>query len=140
MDRLRESVETLIKNPAPGAPAPPIVPPQDGFLSVDRSKAAGSFATDVNPGLPVFMADSQVPGPRAGTQRNGERASKSKLSWCLVSTEDEMTAPDTQRVMSKRAPVQRVELKAKPCGLRITAARVASLIQQVANGSVSTAK
>src|SRR6266852_1835327 len=56
-----ESVETLIKNPPPGAPAPPILPPQDGFLSLDRSKFAASFAADVNPGLAAFMADSQVP-------------------------------------------------------------------------------
>src|SRR5260370_16522269 len=58
-----ESVETLIKNPPPGAPAPPILPPQDGFLSLDRSKFAASFAADVNPGLAAFMADSQVPWP-----------------------------------------------------------------------------
>src|SRR2546422_4691136 len=56
-----ESVETLIKNPPPGVPAPPILPPQDGFLSLDRSKFAASFAADVNPGLAAFMADSQVP-------------------------------------------------------------------------------
>ena len=27
-----ESVGTLIKDPLPGAPVPPIMPPQDGFL------------------------------------------------------------------------------------------------------------
>src|SRR6478609_774672 len=42
-----ESVATLIANPAPGAPVPPILPPQDGFLFLDRDKFAASFAADV---------------------------------------------------------------------------------------------
>ena len=82
-----ESVETLIKNPPPGAPAPPILPPQDGFLSLDRSKFAASFAADVNPGLAAFMADSQVPwGVQALSGMVSEPAWKSKPSWYLVST------------------------------------------------------
>ena len=56
-----ESVSSLIANPPPGAPVPPILPPQDGFLLLDRSKFAASFAADVEPGLAAFMADSQVP-------------------------------------------------------------------------------
>jgi hypothetical protein len=56
-----ESVASLIKNPDPGAPVPPILPPQDGFLLLDPSKFAASFAADVNPELSAFMADSQVP-------------------------------------------------------------------------------
>jgi pimeloyl-ACP methyl ester carboxylesterase len=43
-----ESVASLIKNPATGAPVPPILPPQDGFLFLDRSKFVASFAADVN--------------------------------------------------------------------------------------------
>src|SRR3954469_17382111 len=30
-----ESVNTLIANPPPGAPVPPILPPEDGFLFLD---------------------------------------------------------------------------------------------------------
>src|ERR1700732_1127498 len=55
------SSSSVIANPAPGAPAPPIPPPQDGFLFLDRSKFAASFAADVEPELAAFMADSQVP-------------------------------------------------------------------------------
>jgi len=74
-------VETLIKNLA-GAPAPPILPPQDGFLSLDRSKFAASFAADVNPGLAAFMADSQVPwGVQTLSGMVSEPAWKSKPSW-----------------------------------------------------------
>src|SRR6476660_1990250 len=61
-----ESVSSLIANPAPGAPVPPILPPQDGDLFLDRAKFAASFAADVDPQLAAFMADSQVPwGPEA---------------------------------------------------------------------------
>ena len=35
-----EFVETLISNPAPGAPVPPILPPQDGFLRLDGARFA----------------------------------------------------------------------------------------------------
>src|SRR5271163_2002399 len=53
-----ESVASLIRNPPPGAPVPPILPPQDGFLFLDRAKFAASFAADVDPEKAAFMADS----------------------------------------------------------------------------------
>src|SRR6476659_2916698 len=56
-----ESVNSLIKDPPPGAPVPPILPPQDGYLFLDKTKFAASFAADVEPEKAAFMADSQVP-------------------------------------------------------------------------------
>src|SRR5881296_3937803 len=56
-----ESVSSLIKDPPPGAPVPPILPPQDGFLFLDKAKFPASFAADVEPEKAAFMADSQVP-------------------------------------------------------------------------------
>jgi pimeloyl-ACP methyl ester carboxylesterase len=56
-----ESVSTLIKDPPPGAPVPPILPPQDGFLFLDPSKFRESFAVDISADAAAFMADSQVP-------------------------------------------------------------------------------
>jgi pimeloyl-ACP methyl ester carboxylesterase len=56
-----ESVASLIANPSPGAPVPPILPPKDGYLFLDRNKFAASFAADVEPDVASFMADSQVP-------------------------------------------------------------------------------
>src|SRR6478672_3700403 len=55
-----ESVSSLIANPPPGAPVPPILPPQEGYLFLDRTKFPASFAADVNPEEAAFMADSQV--------------------------------------------------------------------------------
>src|SRR6202049_3839608 len=136
-----ESVSTLIKNPLPGAPAPPILPPQDGFLSLDRSKFAASFAADVNPGLAAFMADSQVPwGVQALSGMVREPAWKSKPSWYLVTTEDKMIPLDAQRAMSKRAGSKVVEVKGSHAIYVSQPRAVASLIEQAANGSVSTEK
>src|SRR6185503_17312928 len=56
-----ESVSTLIKDPPPGAPVPPILPPQDGYLFLDKAKFPASFAADVDAERAAFMADSQVP-------------------------------------------------------------------------------
>jgi pimeloyl-ACP methyl ester carboxylesterase len=136
-----ESVETLIKNPPAGAPAPPILPPQDGFLFLDRSKFAASFAADVDPSLAAFMADSQVPwGVQALGGTVSEPAWKSKPSWYLVSTDDKMIPPDAQRAMSKRAGSKVVEVKGSHAVYVSQPRAVASLIEQAANGSLSTRK
>src|SRR5262250_2486171 len=99
-----ESISALIKNPPPGAPVPPILPPQDGYLYLDRAKFRASFAADVSPEMAAFMADSQVPwGLEALNGAITQPAWRTKPSWYLVSTEDKMIPPDAQRAMSKRA-------------------------------------
>jgi pimeloyl-ACP methyl ester carboxylesterase len=100
----RESVESLIKNPPAGAPVPPILPPQDGYLFLDKAKFRASFAADVSEEKAAFMADSQVPwGVGALSGAITEPAWKTKPSWYLVATEDKMIPPPAQRQMSKRA-------------------------------------
>src|SRR4051794_6085021 len=99
-----ESVNALIADPPPGAPVPPILPPQDGFLFVDREKFAESFAADVPAELAAFMADSQVPwGVEALNGTVSEPAWRSKPSWYLVASDDHMIPPPAQRAMSERA-------------------------------------
>ncbi len=106
-----ESVATLIKDPPPGAPVPPILPPQDGYLFLDRAKFAASFAADVDAEKAGFMADSQVPwGLEALGGTISEPAWKSKPSWYLITTDDKMIPPDAQRAMSKRAGSTVVEV------------------------------
>jgi pimeloyl-ACP methyl ester carboxylesterase len=107
-----ESVSSLIKDPQPGDPVPPILPPQDGYLLLDRTKFAASFAADVDTELAAFMADSQVPwGVEALGGVVSQPAWKTKPSWYLVSTEDKMIPPNAQRAMSKRAGATVVEVK-----------------------------
>jgi pimeloyl-ACP methyl ester carboxylesterase len=136
-----ESVDALIKDPPPGAPVPPILPPQDGFLMLDRSKFAAAFAADVKPGLAAFMADSQVPwGVQALSGTITKPAWKSKPSWYLVSTEDRMIPPDAQRAMSKRAGSKVTEVKGSHAVFIAQPAAVASLIGQAANDLASSGR
>ncbi|HWM11181.1 MAG TPA: alpha/beta hydrolase [Solirubrobacteraceae bacterium] len=98
-----ESVNALIADPPPGAPVPPILPPVDGFLFLDREKFADSFAADIPAELAAFMADSQVPwGVEALNGAVSEPAWRSKPSWYLVAADDRMIPPPAQRAMSAR--------------------------------------
>jgi pimeloyl-ACP methyl ester carboxylesterase len=106
-----ESVSSLIKDPPPGAPVPPILPPQDGYLFLDKAKFAASFAGDVEADKAAFMADSQVPwGLEALGAAITKPAWRSKPSWYLVVTEDKMIPVAAQRLMSKRAGSKVVEV------------------------------
>jgi pimeloyl-ACP methyl ester carboxylesterase len=134
-----ESVFTLIKDPPPGAPVPPILPPQDGYLFLDRAKFAASFAADVDAEKAAFMADSQVPwGVGAPSGTISEPAWRVKPSWYLVATEDRMIPPAAQRAMSKRAGSTVVEVKGSHAIYVSQPGAVAALIEQAAKG-ISTA-
>jgi pimeloyl-ACP methyl ester carboxylesterase len=136
-----ESVSTLIKDPQPGAPVPPILPPQDGFLFLDKAKFPASFAGDVPADAAAFMADSQVPwGVAALSGTISEAAWKSKPSWYLVSTEDRMIPPDAQRAMSKRAGSSVVEVKGSHAVYVSQPRAVASIIENAAKGVALAAK
>ena len=131
-----ESVSALIKDPPPGAPVPPILPPQDGYLFLDKAKFASSFAADVSPDLAEFMADSQVPwGVEALSGAISQPAWKTKPSWYLVSTDDKMIPPDAQRAMSKRAGSTVIEVKGSHSVYVSQPQAVASLIEKAAKGA-----
>ncbi len=135
-----ESVATLIKNPAPGAPVPPILPPREGFLYLDKAKFAASFAGDVEPKTAEFMAESQVPwGLDALNGSVTEAAWKTRPSWYLVATDDKMIPPDAQRFMSKRAGATVVETAGSHAIYVSRPAPVAALIKQAAATIATTA-
>jgi pimeloyl-ACP methyl ester carboxylesterase len=128
-----ESVASLIKDPPPGAPVPPILPPQDGFLALDKSQFAASFAADVAPEKAEFMANSQVPwGVAALAGAVTEPAWQRKPSWYLVATDDHMIPPAAQRAMSKRAGATVVEVKGSHAVYVPQPQAVAELIKKAA--------
>jgi pimeloyl-ACP methyl ester carboxylesterase len=130
-----ESVNTLIADPPPGAPVPPILPPIDGFLFLDRDKFHDSFAGDVPAGDAAFMADSQVPwGVEALGGTITEPAWRTKPSWYLLTTEDKMIPPPAQRFMSERAGATTTEVAASHSVYVSQPAAVAALIKQAASG------
>src|SRR6478736_6025159 len=135
-----ESVSTLIKDPAPGAPVPPILPPVDGYLLLDKAKFPTSFAGDVSPEKAAFMADSQVPwGVNALGGTIGEAAWRTKPSWYLLTTDDKMIPPAAQRLMAKRAGATVVEVKGSHAIFASQPQAVASLIEKAAKGVQATA-
>ncbi len=128
-----ESVASLIANPPPGAPVPPILPPRDGYLFLDRNQFAASFAADVEPALASFMADSQVPwGLDALSGAVSQPAWKNKPSYYFVATEDKMIPPPAQRLMAGRAKAQVVEAPGSHSIYVSKPAAIAELIQRAA--------
>ena len=128
-----ESVNTLIADPPPGAPVPPILPPQDGFLFLDREKFAASFAADLAADDAAFMADSQVPwGVEALSGSIAQAAWRVKPSWYLVATDDRMIPPPAQRAMSERAGSTVVEVPGSHAIYVSQPQAVAELIKQAA--------
>src|SRR5438270_5676535 len=133
-----ESVNSLIKDPPPDAPVPPILPPQDGYLLLDKSKFSASFAGDVDTEKAAFMADSQVPwGVEALGGEISEPAWKSKPSWYLLATEDRMIPPPAQRFMSERAGSTVVEVAGSHAIYVSQPNAVAALIKQAAQGAAA---
>jgi pimeloyl-ACP methyl ester carboxylesterase len=131
-----ESVSSLIKDPPPGAPVPPILPPVDGFLLLDKAKFPASFAGDVSPEKAQFMADSQVPwGVDALGGTISEAAWKAKPTWYLLTTEDRMLPPDAQRLMSKRARATVVEVKSSHAVYVSHPQAVAHIIEEAAGSA-----
>jgi pimeloyl-ACP methyl ester carboxylesterase len=131
-----ESVATLIKDPPPGAPVPPILPPQDGYLLLDKARFPASFAGDVSAEKAAFMADAQVPlGVDALNGTISAPAWRTKPSWYLVTTEDRSIPPAGQRTMSRRAGATAVEIAASHAVYVSQPQAVASLIERAAAGA-----
>jgi pimeloyl-ACP methyl ester carboxylesterase len=130
-----ESVASLIKDPPPGAPVPPILPPQNGYLMLDKTKFADSFAADVDADKAAFMAASQVPwGVDALSGTISVPAWKTKPTWYLVATDDKMIPPAAQRQMSKRAGATVTEAKGSHAIYVSHPGAVAELIEKAVEG------
>ena len=130
-----ESVNTLIANPPPGAPVPPILPPQEGYLFLDKAKFPASFAGDVDAAKAAFMADSQVPwGVEALGGTISEPAWKTKPSWYMVTTDDKMIPPPAQRFMSQRVCATVIEVTGSHSIYVSRPDAVAALIEQAVKG------
>jgi pimeloyl-ACP methyl ester carboxylesterase len=128
-----ESVSSLLADLPPDGPMPPILPPQDGFLFLDREKFADSFAADVPARVAAFMADSQVPwGVEALNGAVTEPAWRSKPSWYLITTDDRMIPPPLQRTMAERAGTTTTEVSGSHAIYVSQPGAVASLIMQAA--------
>lgn len=133
-----ESVNTLIANPPPGAPVPPILPPQNGWLFLDKAKFAAAFAGDVEPDTAAFMADSQVPwGIEALSGQVTEPAWKTKPSWYLLVTDDRMIPLPGQRFMCERAGATATQVPGSHAIYVSNPRAVANLIETAAGAELA---
>lgn len=135
-----ESVATLIGTPwpdtPPDAPTPPILPPRDGFLLLDRARFHQSFAADLPDDRGAFLADAQLPwGEAALTAPATSAAWRSKPSWYLVASDDRMIPPAWQRAMARRAGAATTEVAASHAVYVSQPQAVVSLVQQAAAGT-----
>ncbi len=129
-----ESVNALLAGFPRDAPQPPILPPRDGFLFLDRDKFHASFAGDLPADLAAFMADSQVPwGVDALGGPITDPAWRTRPSWYLITSEDRMIPPAAQRSMSQRAGSTVVEVAASHSVYLSQPGAVAMLIRQAAS-------
>jgi pimeloyl-ACP methyl ester carboxylesterase len=129
-----ESVNTLIANPPPGAPVPPILPPKDGYLFLDKTKFAASFAGDVDARIADFMANSQVPwGLDALSGQITDPAWRTKPSWYLLVTDDRMIPLPAQRFMCERAGATATQVPGSHAIYVSNPSAVANLIETAAN-------
>ena len=128
-----ESVNTLIAGFPADGPQPPILPPRDGFLFLDRDQFHASFAADLPGGQAAFMADSQVPwGLDALGGTISEAAWQIKPSQYLLTTQDRMIPPPAQQAMAERIGATITEVPASHSVFASQPRAVASLIKQAA--------
>jgi len=130
-----ESVGSLIAGFPADGPQPPILPPRDGFLLLDRDKFHASFAGDLPDGPVAFIADSQVPwnvAAPAGTIT--DPAWRARPSWYLVTSEDRMIPPSAQHTMAERIGATVSEVSASHSVYVSQPEAVATFIAQAAVG------
>ncbi|MBK3579457.1 alpha/beta hydrolase [Streptomyces sp. MBT65] len=135
-----ESVDALIADPEPGAPVPPILPPVDGFLFLDRAKFHASFAAELPSSEPEFMAEAQVPwGLDALRGAIGEPAWRHRSSWYPVANDDRMIPPPAQRAMARRAGSTVTGIDASHCVYVSRPDAVAHLVRPAAAEALGVA-
>lgn len=124
-----ESVETLIGGFPKDGPQPPILPPQDGFLMLDRTKFHAAFAGDLKPERAAFLADAQVPwGLGALSGKVSQAAWRTKPAWYLVTTDDQMIPRQAQVTMAQRMGATTSEVGASHAVYESKPADVAGVI------------
>jgi len=130
-----ESVNTLISGFPADGPQPPILPPRDGFLFLDKERFPESFAGDVPADAAAFLADSQVPwGLEALGGPVTQPAWRSKPSWYLVATDDRMIPPVAQRTMAERGGAKVTEVPGSHAIYVSRPEAVAAIIKDAAAG------
>ncbi|MDF0487525.1 alpha/beta hydrolase [Sphingomonas sp. H39-1-10] len=131
-----ESVYELATRPVPGEAGPPLLPPDDGFIIVDPAKFPSAFAKDVDISITGFMAVAQVPWGLAAVQTKLATAAwrDKPVRWMLTS-QDHMVSPTTQRFMATRAKAKLTEIHSSHAVMLSHPKDVAAFIEAAATGA-----
>ena len=132
-----ESVHDIVSKPKPpGTPSAPTLPPKDGFVTLDPAKMSMDFAGDVDPAAGRFLADSQVPwGVAAMMAKVGHAAWRTKPSFFLMTTNDRIIPPASQREMAERAHAKVTPVPSSHAVMFSHPAAVVAFIEAAAKGS-----
>jgi pimeloyl-ACP methyl ester carboxylesterase len=131
-----ESVGSLTANPPPGVAVPPVLPPENDSLLLDRTKFPAAFAADVAPDEAEFMAASQIPWGLAAVKGTiTQPAWQNKPSWYLVASNDKMIPPPAQHQMAERAHAKISEIASSHAVYVSHPKVVAALIEKAAQGA-----
>jgi pimeloyl-ACP methyl ester carboxylesterase len=131
-----ESVTELAERPTPGEPSAPLLPPAGGYLLVDPAKFPSAFAADVDLPTTRFMAAAQMPwGLKAPQTKLTKAAWKVKPTFFLLTTQDHMIPPSTQRMMAKRTGGKLAEISSSHAVMLSHPQSVASFIESAASAS-----
>jgi pimeloyl-ACP methyl ester carboxylesterase len=119
-------------------PLPPIEPTADGLAYFNRDAYLAAFAPDVPKAEAEFMADSQVPLgiEKAGSAPITTAAWKTKPSWYLVSSNDQIIPPAAQRQMAGRAKSIVQEVAGSHVAFISHPDAAAAIIEQAAEATV----
>ena len=107
-----------------------MLPPSEGFLLVDPTKFPTAFAQDVDISITGFMAVAQVPWGLGAVEPKLTRAAwKDKPARYMLTTQDRMVPPSTQRFMASRAKAKLVELSSSHAAMLSHPKEVAAFIE-----------
>lgn len=135
-----ESVGSLTANPPPGAAVPPVLPPENDSVLLDRAKFPAAFAADVTADEAEFMAASQNPWGLAAIKGSiTHPAWQDKPTWYLVASQDKMIPPVAQHQMAERAHAKISEIASSHAVYVSHPKAVAALIEKAAQGATAKA-
>jgi pimeloyl-ACP methyl ester carboxylesterase len=136
-----ESLGSLVASAPAGAASPPILPPENDSVLLDKAKFPAAFAADLRAEEAEFMAASQTPlGLAALDGKISHPAWQDKPTWYLLTTEDKMIPPMQQRQMAERTPAEISEVASSHAVFLSHPKIVAALIEKAAQSASTKAK
>lgn len=133
-----ETVADVFYREASHPKAPKLAPDADGFIWMPEDSFSEAFAQNATPEQIALCRAVQRPiSVKSIQERVAEPAWKSKPSWYLLSEEDRMISPRTQRFMAERMKATIRSFAVDHAPLLTAPDRVAEIIREAAEATLS---